>query len=262
MKDGAGLASAVFLGSVVWFDFLTGEPPPATRGAILATNPPFNRADAFLARALALLDAGHLRGVVLLFRGDQSQLAPPKPKRRREPVPPDPNGLLTLAQAARRLGVSQKLLRDYVPFGIVLTDKDGATVLRHAYKLGLEGIVSKQKATADSVRLTKFSDCERYRFRHRLAASGDKELSIRSSAVRVVFWQQLPFRAVKITGKSGGPEHTARVERFNAGAFGSRPGGFKEGHGPMGPDAPLAPIEPTSEKRVGLHYTPFRLIAP
>jgi hypothetical protein len=39
-------------------DFLNDELPPATRGAILATNPPFRLTDRFLERALGLLDAG------------------------------------------------------------------------------------------------------------------------------------------------------------------------------------------------------------
>jgi hypothetical protein len=38
-------------------DFLNDELPPATRGAILATNPPFRLTDRF-ERALGLLDAG------------------------------------------------------------------------------------------------------------------------------------------------------------------------------------------------------------
>lgn len=53
-------------------DFLTEAPPPGTRGAIAATNPPFNQLDPFVERALALLDAGHLKAVVLLFRADKA----------------------------------------------------------------------------------------------------------------------------------------------------------------------------------------------
>jgi hypothetical protein len=53
-------------------DFLTDDPPRATRGSILITNPPFNAADAFCKRALALLDAGHLKAVVLLYRADKA----------------------------------------------------------------------------------------------------------------------------------------------------------------------------------------------
>jgi hypothetical protein len=53
-------------------DFLKDDPPPPTRGSILITNPPFNIIDQFLERALALLDAGHLKAVVLLYRGDKA----------------------------------------------------------------------------------------------------------------------------------------------------------------------------------------------
>lgn len=51
-------------------DFLTAEPPPATRGTALITNPPFAYLDEFMQRALQLLDAGWLKGVVLLMRAD------------------------------------------------------------------------------------------------------------------------------------------------------------------------------------------------
>jgi hypothetical protein len=40
-----------------------------------------------------------------------------KPRRRREPVPPDPEDLLNLTQAANRLGISRELLRDYAKAG-------------------------------------------------------------------------------------------------------------------------------------------------
>jgi hypothetical protein len=53
-------------------DFLTDDPPPATRGSSAITNPPFNTCDAFCDRMLELLDAGHLRAVVLLYRGDKA----------------------------------------------------------------------------------------------------------------------------------------------------------------------------------------------
>jgi hypothetical protein len=53
-------------------DFIKDEPPPGTRGSILITNPPFNIMDAFTERALALLDAGHLKAVVLLYRADKA----------------------------------------------------------------------------------------------------------------------------------------------------------------------------------------------
>jgi hypothetical protein len=55
-------------------DFLTEDPPPETRDSILITNPPFITKvfDAFCDRALGLLDAGHVKAVVLLFRGDKA----------------------------------------------------------------------------------------------------------------------------------------------------------------------------------------------
>jgi hypothetical protein len=53
-------------------DFLKNDPPPGTRGSILITNPPFNIVDEFCERALRLLDAGHLRAVVLLYRADKA----------------------------------------------------------------------------------------------------------------------------------------------------------------------------------------------
>jgi hypothetical protein len=49
-------------------DFTTDAPPAAD--LIAFTNQPFNDADAFLARGLDLLDAGALRGLVLLLRHD------------------------------------------------------------------------------------------------------------------------------------------------------------------------------------------------
>jgi hypothetical protein len=53
-------------------DFLKDSPPPATYGSLAITNPPFNRADEFCKRALDLLDTGHLKAVVLLFRADKA----------------------------------------------------------------------------------------------------------------------------------------------------------------------------------------------
>jgi hypothetical protein len=55
-------------------DFLKDEPPAGTCGSILITNPPFVTEvfDAFCDRALALLDAGHVKAVVLLFRADKA----------------------------------------------------------------------------------------------------------------------------------------------------------------------------------------------
>jgi hypothetical protein len=52
-------------------DFLKDDPPPATRGAIAVTNPAFNIIDSFTQRALQLLDSGHLKAVVLLYRADK-----------------------------------------------------------------------------------------------------------------------------------------------------------------------------------------------
>ena len=57
---------------ILRLDFLTDVPPSATRGSILITNPPFNIIDAFCARALHLLDTGHLKAVVLLYRADKA----------------------------------------------------------------------------------------------------------------------------------------------------------------------------------------------
>src|SRR4051794_27249997 len=51
-------------------DFLQDNPPLAAAGAIIVTNPPFNRLDAFIDRSLALLDAGAVSAVVLLLRSD------------------------------------------------------------------------------------------------------------------------------------------------------------------------------------------------
>jgi hypothetical protein len=50
-------------------NYVRDPPPPETRGAIMITNPPFSKLDEFLAR-MALLDAGHLAGPVLLVRPD------------------------------------------------------------------------------------------------------------------------------------------------------------------------------------------------
>jgi hypothetical protein len=49
-------------------DFLSVSPPAP--GTLVVTNPPFNAADAFIARGLALLDAGQIAGLVLLLRHD------------------------------------------------------------------------------------------------------------------------------------------------------------------------------------------------
>jgi hypothetical protein len=57
---------------IMRLDFLNDDPPPATRGSILITNPPFNIIDEFCERALQLLDAGHLKAVVLLYRADKA----------------------------------------------------------------------------------------------------------------------------------------------------------------------------------------------
>jgi len=51
-------------------DFLSNEPPPDARGAIIVTNPPFNKTDEFLARNLDLFDDGLIAGFVLLMRHD------------------------------------------------------------------------------------------------------------------------------------------------------------------------------------------------
>jgi hypothetical protein len=51
-------------------DFLKDDPPP--EGSILITNPPFNIIDEFCTRALQLLDSGHLKAVVLLYRADKA----------------------------------------------------------------------------------------------------------------------------------------------------------------------------------------------
>jgi hypothetical protein len=51
-------------------DYLKDPPPASIRGAVMATNPPFSRLDAFLARTLALLDVGFLAGAALLIRND------------------------------------------------------------------------------------------------------------------------------------------------------------------------------------------------
>lgn len=55
-------------GSSMPRDFLTVEPPAP--GTLVVTNPPFNAADAFIARGLALLDAKAIEGLVLLLRHD------------------------------------------------------------------------------------------------------------------------------------------------------------------------------------------------
>jgi hypothetical protein len=60
-------------------DFSSCPVPPGAR--ILATNPPFNQHSVFIERSMALLDAGALDAVVLLFRHDHLQSesrTPPK----------------------------------------------------------------------------------------------------------------------------------------------------------------------------------------
>jgi hypothetical protein len=56
-------------------DFLTDEPPAATHGAIVLTNPPFSKLDEILARGLMLLDSGQITGLVLLLRHDHLMTA-------------------------------------------------------------------------------------------------------------------------------------------------------------------------------------------
>jgi hypothetical protein len=53
-------------------DFLHEAPPPATRDAVLCTNPPFRDPllNQFIVRGLALLDQGSLQRAVLLLRID------------------------------------------------------------------------------------------------------------------------------------------------------------------------------------------------
>jgi hypothetical protein len=51
-------------------NFIADDPPTGTRESVAITNPPFNAIDAFCERALKLLDAGHLKAVVLLYRAD------------------------------------------------------------------------------------------------------------------------------------------------------------------------------------------------
>jgi hypothetical protein len=53
---------------VARLDFLHQASP--SPGCVAVTNPPFNRLDAFMARGLALLDAGEIAGLVLLVRHD------------------------------------------------------------------------------------------------------------------------------------------------------------------------------------------------
>lgn len=58
---------------IIRLDFLHDEPPATTRGSILATNPPFGQSgllDPFLARTMALLEAGWLSAAALLLRAD------------------------------------------------------------------------------------------------------------------------------------------------------------------------------------------------
>jgi hypothetical protein len=49
-------------------DFLSTAPP--AEGCLVITNPPFNAADGFIERGLALLDQGAITGLVLLLRHD------------------------------------------------------------------------------------------------------------------------------------------------------------------------------------------------
>jgi hypothetical protein len=49
-------------------DFLHSLPPPATREAIMLTNPPNSLLTEFIVRGLTLIDTGHLNGLVLLCR--------------------------------------------------------------------------------------------------------------------------------------------------------------------------------------------------
>jgi hypothetical protein len=55
---------------IVRLDYLLDAPLPATRGAVMITNPPFSKLTDFINRTLELLDAGHLAGAVLLVRMD------------------------------------------------------------------------------------------------------------------------------------------------------------------------------------------------
>jgi len=56
--------------SVERHDFLLEPPPPVVYGAVIATNPPFNRLDEFIQRGLTLLDRGVAPALVLLLRCD------------------------------------------------------------------------------------------------------------------------------------------------------------------------------------------------
>ncbi|MBO0735182.1 MAG: hypothetical protein J2P48_01220 [Alphaproteobacteria bacterium] len=49
-------------------DFLHGEPPPETCGAVAMTNPPNSQLTEFIVRGLALMDTGWLAGMALLTR--------------------------------------------------------------------------------------------------------------------------------------------------------------------------------------------------
>lgn len=56
-------------------DFIRPDPPANTEGSIAVTNPPYNRSEEFLASGLDLLDAGWIRGLVLLLRHDHLMAA-------------------------------------------------------------------------------------------------------------------------------------------------------------------------------------------
>jgi hypothetical protein len=51
-------------------DYLVDAPRPATRGAVMITNPPFSKLTDFINRTQELLDTGHLAGAALLVRMD------------------------------------------------------------------------------------------------------------------------------------------------------------------------------------------------
>jgi hypothetical protein len=55
---------------ILQLDYLRDPPPPGTHGATTLTNPPFSKLDEFMARSLALIDAGQLAAAVLLVRSD------------------------------------------------------------------------------------------------------------------------------------------------------------------------------------------------
>jgi hypothetical protein len=51
-------------------DFLLDAPPASVHGAVIATNPPFNRLAEFVCRGLSLLDRGVATALILLLRSD------------------------------------------------------------------------------------------------------------------------------------------------------------------------------------------------